>query len=310
MTTTQSWWGRLKQGLSRSRDKLTTGLKTLLTHRRLDESMLEELEELLISCDVGLSTSQKLTLSLRQQRYDQDIEIDEVKTLLAQSIAEILTPHTRELMPQGKKPYVVLAVGVNGSGKTTTLGKLAHLFQEQNLSVMMVAGDTFRAAAVEQLQVWGDRLKTPVMTTKANGDAAGLCFEALQEAMNKNIDVVLIDTAGRLHNKTQLMDELEKIVRVMKKIDPSYPHETLLILDATIGQNAYAQVETFQQIIGLSGFVVTKLDGTAKGGVVIGLADQFQLPIYAIGVGEQFTDLRPFHAQSFANNLVGIDDAA
>jgi len=307
MSENGSWWSRLREGLQRSRTRISDGLKDILIKRPLDKEMLEEIEELLITCDVGVTTSHKLTLALKQNRFGQDVDLDTLKSYLANAITEILTPVEIPLNHTRVKPFIILAVGVNGSGKTTTLGKLALQLKNQGQKVLLVAGDTFRAAAVDQLIAWGKRIDVPVLSAQEGAkDPAALAFEALKVAQNENYDSVMIDTAGRLHNKVELMAELEKIVRVMKKFDPASPHETLLVLDATIGQNAFAQVETFQSLIGLTGIIVTKLDGTARGGVLIGLADRFKLPIYAIGVGEKAEDLHSFEARAFANNLIGI----
>jgi fused signal recognition particle receptor len=302
------WWSRLKQGLKRSSDRLGDGLKTIFTARKLDQSTLDELEELLITSDLGVETAASLTTDLGKQRLNQDITLDEVKTFLASSIEVILDPVAKPLtINQNHKPFVVLVVGVNGSGKTTTMGKLAKQWQDQGLSVMMAAGDTFRAAAVEQLQIWGQRLGIPVIAGAASADAAGLAYDALSKAKQTGADILLIDTAGRLQNKAHLMDELKKIQRVISKIDDTAPHSTLLILDGTTGQNAHSQVQNFQEIIGLTGLVVTKLDGTARGGVVVSLAQKFGLPIHAIGVGETADDLRPFTSRDFARNLLGLE---
>lgn len=303
----QGWFQRLKQGLQKSTTKISTGITQLLTHRKLDQETLDELEEILISSDLGVATSARLTASLSKQKFGQDITDDEVKAHFAGEIATILEPYAKPLMIDiTLKPHVVLVVGVNGAGKTTTIGKLAKQWKDQGLKVMLVAGDTFRAAAVEQLQIWGDRIAVPVQTTKPGGDAAGLAFNAIEDAQKNGIDVVVIDTAGRLQNKSELMDELKKIRRVIGKVDSTAPHSTLLILDATTGQNAINQVEIFGQDIGITGLVMTKLDGTAKGGVVVAIADQFKLPIHAIGVGESVDDLHDFSATDFARNLMGV----
>lgn len=303
----EGWFQRLKQGLQKSTTKISTGITQLLTHRKLDQETLDELEEILISSDLGVATSARLTASLSKQKFGQDITDDEVKSHFAAEISTILEPYAKPLViDTNLKPHVVLVVGVNGAGKTTTIGKLAKQWKDQGLKVMMVAGDTFRAAAVEQLQIWGDRIAVPVQTTKPGGDAAGLTFNAIEDAQKNGIDVVVIDTAGRLQNKSELMDELKKIRRVIGKVDPSAPHSTLLILDATTGQNAVNQVEIFGQDIGITGLVMTKLDGTAKGGVVVAIADQFKLPIHAIGVGESVDDLHDFSATDFARNLMGV----
>jgi fused signal recognition particle receptor len=301
------WWSRLKQGLKRSSDKLGDGLKTIFVRRKLDQETLTELEELLIASDLGVETATALTNELAKQRLDQDITLEEVKTFLADAMTTILDSVARPLsLDTACKPYVILVVGVNGSGKTTTIGKLAKFWQDQGLSVMMAAGDTFRAAAVEQLQVWGQRLGVPVISGNPGADAAGLVYDALVQARDAEADILLIDTAGRLQNKTYLMEELKKVQRVLTKVDETAPHATLLVLDGTTGQNAHSQVQTFQQMIGLTGLIVTKLDGTARGGVVVSLAQKFGLPIHAIGIGESADDLRPFKSSDFARNLVGI----
>jgi fused signal recognition particle receptor len=306
-TESQGWWGKLKQGLKKSSDRLGQGLKSLIIKKRLDQETIDELEELLIASDLGVEAAAHLTRELAREKLDREVSLEEVKGVLAQSISQILTPYTQELQPNlAHKPHIILVVGVNGSGKTTTIGKLGKFFQDQGRKLHFAAGDTFRAAAVEQLMVWGNRLNIPVTTQPQGSDAASLAFEATQRAQQEGADILLIDTAGRLHNKNQLMDELKKVIRVIQKLDPSAPHTTLLVLDATIGQNAFAQVQTFKEMVGVNGLVVTKLDGTAKGGVVVGLAEKFHLPIYALGVGEQAQDLRSFNAQDFANNLVGL----
>jgi fused signal recognition particle receptor len=302
------WWSRLKQGLKRSSDRLGDGLKTIFVSKKLDQATLDELEELLITSDLGPETASRLTTDLGKQRLDQEITIEEVKAYLATAIEGILDPIAKPLtLDAAHKPHVVLVVGVNGSGKTTTMGKFAKQWKDQGLSVMMAAGDTFRAAAVEQLQIWGQRLNVPVISGAPGADAAGLAFDALTKAKEVEADVLLIDTAGRLQNKAHLMEELKKIQRVLSKVDPSAPHSTLLILDGTTGQNAHSQVHNFQEIIGLTGLVITKLDGTARGGVVVSLAQQFGLPIHAVGVGETADDLRPFTSRDFARNLVGLE---
>ncbi|MTJ79785.1 MAG: signal recognition particle-docking protein FtsY [Telmatospirillum sp.] len=302
------WLKRIRQGLSRSSSRLTQGITDLFTKRRLDDAALEELEELLITADLGVSTAARITQQLAKGRYDQEISSEEVRTTLADSIAEILTPVARPLEPdRANKPHVVLMVGVNGSGKTTTIGKLAKYHHDQGLSVTLVAGDTFRAAAVEQLKVWGERTGCPVIAREQGADAAGLAFDALRTSQERGDDLLLIDTAGRLQNKADLMAELSKIVRVLRKHDPAAPHDILLVLDATVGQNAHSQVEIFKDITEVTGLVVTKLDGTARGGVLVALADKFGLPVHAIGVGEGADDLRPFEARAFARSLLGLE---
>lgn len=302
------WFGRLKAGLSRSSTRLTQGIGDLFTKRKLDAEALEELEELLITADFGVATARKVTAKLAQTRLDREIGPEEIKEALAEEIAAILAPVAKPFSPDpAKKPHVVLMVGVNGSGKTTTIGKLAKYYKGQGLKVTMAAGDTFRAAAVEQLKVWGERTGCPVVAREQGADAAGLAFDALSDASKRGDDLLLIDTAGRLQNKTDLMAELQKMIRVLKKQDETAPHDVLLVLDSTVGQNAHAQVEIFKELTQVSGLIMTKLDGTARGGVVVALAEKFGLPVHAIGVGEGADDLRPFEAQAFARSLVGLD---
>lgn len=304
-----SWWHRLKSGLSRSNQKINTGLRTLFVKRRLDAAALEELEELLITSDIGVSTSAKIVAELAQEKFEKDITSEEIRDFLCRKIQTILEPCAIPLtIPEQDKPFVMLVVGVNGVGKTTTIGKLGHLLQQQGHTPHLVAGDTFRAAAVEQLTVWADRLGAAISTTIPEGDAAALVIDAWEQAQSDSAPkVLMIDTAGRLHNKTHLMAELEKIVRVLRKKDATAPHATILVLDATTGQNALVQLEEFQKTVGISGIVMTKLDGTARGGIVVALADRYAKPIHAIGIGEGLTDLRPFTAQDFAHTLVGTD---
>ena len=273
--------------------------------RLLDDAMLESLEELLIASDMGVETALKVSANLAAGRYGRRVGVDEVKQLLAVEISNILDPVARPMPLYPKKPQVVLVVGVNGSGKTTTIGKLASQFKSAGKSVVIAAGDTFRAAAVEQLQVWGERAGVPVLTAPEGSDPASLAFDAMTRAEQEGADLLMIDTAGRLQNRSDLMEELEKIVRVIRKKDPDAPHNTLLVLDATTGQNALNQVEIFQKIADVSGLVMTKLDGTAKGGVLVALADRFGLPIHAIGVGESIDDLAPFDPEEFAAALTG-----
>ncbi|HMA50025.1 MAG TPA: signal recognition particle-docking protein FtsY [Magnetospirillaceae bacterium] len=302
------WFGRIKAGLSRSSSRLTQGIGDLFTKRKLDDEALEELEELLIGADFGVATASRVTARLAKSRFGKEISPEEIKQALAEEISVILAPVARPLaLDPAKKPHVVLMVGVNGSGKTTTIGKLAKYYKAQGLTVTMAAGDTFRAAAVEQLKVWGERTGCPVVSREQGTDAAGLAFDALAEASKRGDDLLLIDTAGRLQNRTELMAELQKMLRVLKKQDPSAPHDVLLVLDSTVGQNAHSQVEIFKQITAVSGLVLTKLDGTARGGVLVALAEKFGLPVHAIGVGEAVDDLRPFEATAFARSLVGLD---
>ncbi|MFY0622151.1 MAG: signal recognition particle-docking protein FtsY [Pelagimonas sp.] len=277
------------------------------TRRVLDDDMLESLEELLIASDMGVDTALRVTANIAEGRMGKRLSSDEIKALLASEIARIMEPVARPLPLYPKKPQVVLVVGVNGAGKTTTIGKLASQFRAAGKSVVIAAGDTFRAAAVEQLQVWGDRAGVPVLTAPEGSDPASLAFDAMTKAQEDGADLLMIDTAGRLQNRQDLMEELSKIVRVIRKKDPEAPHNTLLVLDATTGQNALNQVETFQKLADVSGLVMTKLDGTARGGVLVALADKFGLPIHAIGVGEQIDDLAPFDPEEFAAALTGLD---
>ena len=304
----KNWFGRLKAGLTKTSSRMAQGLTDLFTKRRLDEEALEELEELLISADMGLPVAARVVAALKKQRFGQDVEPEEVKAVLAAEVASILGPVAKPLaIRPERKPHVILMVGVNGVGKTTTIGKLAQIYKDDGLSVTLVAGDTFRAAAVEQLKVWGERTKCPVVAGADNADAAGLAFDALTRAKAAGTDVLFIDTAGRLHNKSDLMAELQKVVRVLRKVDPELPHDVVLVLDATVGQNAHAQVAAFLDMVQVSGLVLTKLDGTARGGVLVSLAERFALPVHAIGVGEGVGDLRPFDAEEFARSLVGLE---
>ncbi len=307
----KSWLGRLRDGLAKSTTRVTGGIASALTRRRLDSEAIEDLEEALIMADLGPATAAKLAGELGEQRFEKDIAPEEVQEELAAIIADILKPVAIPLtLADGNRPHVVLIAGVNGSGKTTTIGKLAKHFSDSGKSVVLAAGDTFRAAAIEQLQIWGERTNSPVIAREAGADAAGLAFDALEQAQASNADLLLIDTAGRLHNKADLMAELEKIVRVLKKRDGSAPHDCVLVLDATTGQNALSQVETFQKVAPVTGLIVTKLDGSAKGGVLVALADKFELPVHAIGVGEGVEDLQPFAAKDFARSLVGLAEEA
>ena len=307
MTEKKSWFGRLKDGLKKSSDKLTQGVTEIFTHKKLDNAMLNDLEDLLITSDMGVSVASQVVSKLRSERFGKDITQEEVKTFLSQEIAAILEPVARKLILTSK-PAVILMVGVNGSGKTTTAAKLAKQWVEEGLQVSMAACDTFRAAAVEQLQVWGKRLNVPVISREMGADAAGLAFDAYNEARVRGDDVLIIDTAGRLQNNTDLMNELGKIVRVLKKQDAHLPHECLLVLDATVGQNAHNQVEIFGNMVPLTGLILTKLDGTAKGGVLVALAEKFKKPVYALGVGESAEDLKPFTSEDFARNLLGMGE--
>lgn len=300
------FFSKLKEGLARSTQKLTGGITAALTKKRLDEETLEALEDTLITADLGPAAAQQIIEEFRRTRFGQDVTDDEVKQALSQEIAAILEPVAVPLELDPKlKPHVILIVGVNGTGKTTTIGKLAQHYKREGLRPVLVAGDTFRAAAVEQLQVWGERTGAPVVAGPYGADPAGLAFDALTSARADGADVLLIDTAGRLHNKGALMEELAKIIRVIRKQDPTAPHSTLLVLDATTGQNAMEQVRVFKEMVDITGLVVTKLDGSARGGIVVALAQAFGLPVHAVGVGEKADDLRPFAAIDFARGLVG-----
>ena len=287
---------------------LGRGEQKTVVRRALDDDMLERLEELLISADMGVDTALRVTANMAEGRFGRKLSADEIKRLLADEITRVMEPVARPLPLYAKKPQVVLVVGVNGSGKTTTIGKLASQFRAAGKNVVIAAGDTFRAAAVEQLQVWGDRAGVPVLTAPEGSDPASLAFDAMEKAQAEGADLLMIDTAGRLQNRADLMEELAKIVRVIRKKDDSAPHNTLLVLDATTGQNALSQVEIFRKIADVSGLVMTKLDGTAKGGVLVALADKFGLPIHAIGVGEQIDDLAPFDPEEFALALTGAGE--
>ncbi|NKD88275.1 signal recognition particle-docking protein FtsY [Haematospirillum sp. 15-248] len=305
----KGWLQRLRDGLSRSSERLSSGIGDLFLRRRLDDQALEDLQDLLITSDIGVATATRLTEVLARERFGKDVTSEEVRSVLAGEMIRILEPVAVSLVPDSAcRPFVILVAGVNGAGKTTTIGKLARQFRDQGLSVTLAAGDTFRAAAVEQLKVWGERTGCPVVARDSGADAAGLVFDALQEARARQDDVLLVDTAGRLHNKVGLMEELAKIRRVLSRIDSQAPHSTLLVLDATVGQNAHQQVEAFRRMVDVSGLVLTKLDGTAKGGVVVSLAATYGLPVHYIGVGETAEDLRPFSATDFARSLMGLPD--
>ena len=300
------FFSRLKEGLSRSTQKLSTGITAALTHLRLDDAALEMLEEALIGADLGPAVAARIIANFRRSRFGSSVTQAEVRAALAEEIAAILAPVAHPFVLDGKRrPHVVLVVGVNGVGKTTTIGKMALQYKQEGKRAIMVAGDTFRAAAVEQLQVWGERTGAPVIAGPPNADSAGLAFDALTRATNENADVLLIDTAGRLHNKAALMDELSKIIRVLRKKDPEAPHSVLLVLDATTGQNAVQQVRVFRELVAVTGLIVTKLDGSARGGIVVALAEEFGLPVHAVGVGERAEDLKPFDALEFARGLTG-----
>jgi len=307
----KGWWQRLTHGMRRTSTALSDSVTGLFTKRKLDAATLEDLEDALVQADLGIETALRITKAVGEGRYDKEIAPDEVRAILAGEVEKTLIPVAKPLsVDRSHKPFVILMVGVNGSGKTTTIGKLAQKFRAQGMSVMMAAGDTFRAAAIEQLKVWGVRVGAPVLAREQGSDAAGLAFDALRQAREAGTDVLLVDTAGRLQNKAGLMSELEKIVRVIKKFDATAPHATLLVLDATVGQNALSQVELFRKAAGVTGLVMTKLDGTARGGILVALAAKFGLPVHFIGVGEGVDDLEPFAARDFARAIAGLEDAA
>ena len=299
---------KLSEGLKRSSSRLAEGLSGL-SKRKIDRESLDELEELLITSDMGAKVAARITKAFSKDRFDREVSGEEIKAALATEIAAILRPREQVVdFSEGPRPRIVLFVGVNGSGKTTTIGKVASKLSAQGASVLLAAGDTFRAAAVEQLRVWADRANAKFLSKPQGADAAGLAYEAVEMARRENLDLVFIDTAGRLQNKTQLMDELAKVVRAIRKIDPTAPHDVLLVLDATVGQNALGQVEAFRNTAGVTGLVMTKLDGTAKGGVLVAIAEQHAIPIHFVGVGEKAEDLHPFSADTFARALVGLDE--
>lgn len=303
-----SWWRRLSGGLKRTSSALGTAVADLVTKRKLDRAMLEDIEDVLLRADLGTEVAARISAAVGHGRYDKAISADEVKTVVATEVEKVLSAVAKPLMiDTSHKPFVILVVGVNGSGKTTTIGKLASTFSAEGRKVMLAAGDTFRAAAIEQLKVWGERNKVPVIAGAQGSDSASLAFTAVTAARDDNRDVLLIDTAGRLQNKTELMVELEKVVRVIKKVDASAPHAVLLVLDATVGQNALSQVEAFHRTAGVTGLVMTKLDGTARGGILVALSEKYKLPVHFIGVGEGIDDLAPFTAKDFAQAIAGIE---
>ena len=302
----QNWFQRLASGLKRSSDQLTGSIAAVFTKKKLDQAMLDDLEDILIQSDFGVDMATTVTDALRRDRFDRDITDEEVRDILSAEIVKVLEPVAKPLtLDMAQKPFVILMVGVNGTGKTTTIGKLASLYHAQGRKVMLAAGDTFRAAAIEQLQVWGDRTGAPVIRKPPGSDASGLAYEAVEQARAQGSDVLLIDTAGRLQNRDELMSELEKIIRVIRKVDPTAPHATLLTLDATTGQNALSQVEIFGKRAGVTGLVMTKLDGTARGGILVAIAKKFGLPVHFIGVGEGVDNLEPFAAHDFAQAIAG-----
>lgn len=303
-----NWWRRLKGGLASTSASIGTSIADLVSKRKLDAVTIEELEDVLIRADLGVGTSARIAETLARGRFVKAIAPDEVKAVLAAELEKVLTPVARPLLVDAsKKPFVVLVVGVNGSGKTTTIGKLAARWRAEGRRVLLAAGDTFRAAAIEQLKIWGDRTGATVIAREPGADAAGIAFDALNTARAEGAEVLVIDTAGRLQNKTELMGELGKIVRVLRKIDDTAPHAVLLVLDATVGQNALSQVEEFSKIAGVTGLVMTKLDGTARGGILVAIADKYRLPVHFIGVGEGVEDLSDFTARDFARAVAGLE---
>ena len=305
----QSWWRRLSSGLKRTSASLGTAVADLVVRRKLDRAMLEDIEDVLLRADLGSDVAARISAAVGHGRYDKAISADEVKGVVATEVEKVLTPVAKPLVVDpAQKPFVILMVGVNGSGKTTTTGKLASRFAAEGRKVMLAAGDTFRAAAIEQLKVWGERTGAPVIARPQGSDAAGLAFDALTTAKTEGSDVLLIDTAGRLQNKSELMSELEKVIRVMRKVDATAPHAVLLVLDATVGQNALSQVEAFHRTADVTGLVMTKLDGTARGGILVALAEKYKLPVHFIGVGEGVDDLSPFTAADFAKAIAGIEN--
>ena len=301
-----SWYQRLKSGLAKTSSQLTRGIADVFSKRKLDAATLEDLEDLLIQADLGIETSAKIAARLKAERYEKSITPEEVREVLASEIAKVLAPVAKPLLVDlTHKPHVILIVGVNGTGKTTTIGKLAERYRKDGLKVMLAAGDTFRAAAIDQLKIWAARTGAAIIARDAGSEAASLAFDAVSEAKAGGYDVLLIDTAGRLQNKDGLMQELEKIIRVIRKVDPSAPHNVLLTLDATTGQNALNQVEVFQARAGVTGLIMTKLDGTARGGILVAIAAKYGLPVHAVGVGEGPDDLQAFDATDFGRAIAG-----
>jgi fused signal recognition particle receptor len=306
----RGWFSRLKQGLSKSSKSLTGSITAIFTKRKLDAATLQELEDTLIQADLGITVAERIIKEVSTGRYDKEIDPEEVKAILASEVAKVLKPVEVPFNFGAEKPFVVLVVGVNGSGKTTTIGKLGAIAKGEGFKVKFAACDTFRAAAIEQLTIWGMRIGAETISRPPGSDAAGLAFDAMKAAGEDGTDILFVDTAGRLHNKTYLMDELDKVVRVIKKYDAAAPHAVLLVLDATTGQNALAQAEAFTKVAGVTGIIMTKLDGTARGGILVAIAEKFKLPIHAIGVGETVDDLQPFDAEAFSRAIAGLEEAA
>jgi fused signal recognition particle receptor len=308
--TATPWWQRLAAGLKRSSSALGGAIAHVVAKRQLDEATIEEIEDALVRADLGAETAGRIATELRYGRFNTTITAEEIKEVVAGEVEKALTAAAQPLViDAAKRPFVILVAGVNGSGKTTTIGKLAARLRREGRSVMLAAGDTFRAAAIEQLKIWADRTGAAFMAAPAGADPAGLAFDALTAARARNIDVLLIDTAGRLQNRSELMGELQKFVRVIKKVDDSAPHATLLVLDATVGQNALSQVEIFRKDVGVTGLAMTKLDGTARGGILVAIAAKFQMPVHYVGVGEAVDDLAPFSARDFARAIAGLPPA-
>jgi len=304
----KSWFSRLSLGLKQSSENLGNNIASVFTKKKLDQATLDDLEDILIQADLGIDTAISITEALAKDRFDKEISADDVQKVLASEVEKILTPVAKPLVvDESSTPFVILMIGVNGSGKTTTIGKLAQKYSDEGKKVMLGAGDTFRAAAIEQLEIWGQRTGAKVVSRPVGSDASGLAYDALLQAKDEQVDVLIIDTAGRLQNRSELMDELEKIIRVIKKLNPNAPHATLLTLDATTGQNALNQVEIFSQKAGVTGLVMTKLDGTARGGILVAIAKKFNLPVHFIGVGENVEDLESFAASDFAQIISGIN---
>jgi fused signal recognition particle receptor len=306
--TKAGWWRRLTGGLKRTSSALGSAISDLVTKRKLDAETISDIKDVLVRADLGLDTADRIGDALAQGRHDKAISPAEVNAVVAAEVEKVLDPVAQQLaIDPAHKPFVILVAGVNGSGKTTTIGKLAAKYRAEGRKVMLAAGDTFRAAAIDQLKIWGERTGAEVVAREAGADAAGLVFDAVRAAKERGVDVLLIDTAGRLQNRSELMDELHKVVRVMKKVDASAPHAVLLVLDATVGQNALSQVEIFSKVVGVTGLVMTKLDGTARGGILVAIAAKFKVPVHFIGVGESVDDLAPFSAADFARAIAGVD---
>ncbi|HUR43401.1 MAG TPA: signal recognition particle-docking protein FtsY [Aestuariivirga sp.] len=304
----KGWLTRLKGGLSKSSKSITGSITAIFTKRRLDAGTLGELEDVLVQADLGLAMAERIVRAVAAGRYDKEIEPEEVKRILAEEVAKVLKPVEVPFNFGAEKPFVILVVGVNGSGKTTTIGKLGAIAANEGFKLMFAACDTFRAAAIEQLTIWGQRVGAKTISRPTGADSSGLVFDAMTEARETGTDILFIDTAGRLQNKAYLMDELDKVVRVVKKQDATAPHAVLLVLDATTGQNAMAQAEVFTKVAGVTGLIMTKLDGTARGGILVAIAEKFKLPVHAVGIGEQIDDLQPFEAEAFARAIAGLED--